>query len=234
MAIGMYRTKRKPLPKLSIAIALSLIIIGWFTANPAFNILQRNQAYAYLYPQKANNPVSANGTFWLESNPKLGAYPLSVWGKVLANQTKVIVIPEDHGYVSATGLDSIGQKVGGWITHKLKNSGQGKYSDPFTYKRTVGDVTEEIRVPKDVIDKHFKNNDAFGKFIDQVKNGLTNDDIIKETNKQNGVDEVLGQLKKALEQGEGTEAKMAKTTGNSLMVGGAILILFKLLPLLAL
>jgi hypothetical protein len=240
---NLFLTKRqyllKKLSKRSIAIALSLIIIGWFTANPVFNMFKQNDL-VYLYPYKNNNPVSENGLFWLESNPELGAYPISVWNIILKNQTKVIAIPEDYGYVSATGLDNLGQKLSGWITHKVKNRGQQNgYSDPFTYRRTVGDVTEEIRVPKDVIERHFKdNNDSFGKFIDQVKNGLTDNEVIKDTNQQKEVNKALEQLKKALENANTPntpdEAKMIKLTGDSLMIGGTVWMLLKLLPLLAL
>lgn len=231
----MFIVLRKSSIRRTFAISLLLIVLGYTIANP-LHASASNKQPVYLYPYATNNPVETTGLFWLESNPELGAYPLAAWTTALSNKLVVVGMPEDRGYIMGSSL--LGDKLGKYIVYRLRQKlatpapekgvkAPTPPKDQFVYKRTVGDVTEEIKVD---IGEHFRDNDAFGKFMDTVKQHLTNDEMIKETNKKQSNVINLPQIPDP----EPAQPEAAKAVGGALMLGGAALMLLKLLPLLAL
>ncbi|TGE35849.1 hypothetical protein E4K67_22270 [Desulfosporosinus fructosivorans] len=240
----MFIVLRKQSIKRTLALSILLIISGYTIANP-ISASASNKPLTYLYPYANNNPVEVTGLFWLESTPEMGAYPLAAWTTILSNKMVVVGIPENQGYMMGSSM--IGDKLGKYIVYRIKNKltatppkelapqkATSPPKDSFVYKRTVGDVTEEIKVD---VGEHFKDNDSFRKFMDTVKKNLTSGDLIKETNKNSKVpapsDKKLTLLPDEAPAPEATP-EAAKAVGNTLMLGGAALMLLKLLPLLAL
>ena len=234
---------RKSSIKRTVALSILLIIAGYCIANP-LSANASSKQLAYLYPYANNNPVEVSGLFWSEANPEMGAYPLAAWNTLLSNKLVVIGIPEDRGYMMGSSM--IGDKLGKYIVYKLRQKlmatppkelapqkATSPPKDQFVYKRTVGDVTEEIKVD---IGEHFKDNDSFRKFMDTVRKNLTSGDLIKETNKQ--VTPKPSPNKKLTlvpdESPAPVPPEAAKAVGNTLVLGGVALMLLKLLPLLAL
>ena len=232
---------RKSSIKRTLALSILLILTGYSIAHP----LSANASKplpAYLYPYANNNPVEVTGLFWLESNPAMGAYPLAVWNTLLGNKLVVVGIPENQGYMMGSSM--LGDKLGKWVVYKLRNKLTATPApekgvkipappkDQFVYKRTVGDVTEEVKVD---IGEHFKDNDSFRKFMDTVRKNLTNNDLIKETNKKAPATPPAGKkLTLVPDEAPAPTPEAAKAVGNTLMLGGLALMLLKLLPLLAL
>lgn len=233
----MFIVLRKSSIRRTFALSLLLIIVGYTIANPLHANASIKQPI-YLYPYSTNNPVETTGLFWLESNPELGAYPLAAWTTALSNKLVVVGIPEDRGYMMGSSL--LGDKLGKYIVYRLRQKlatpapekgvkTPAPPKDQFVYKRTVGDVTEEIKVD---IGEHFRDNDSFGKFMDTVKQHLTNDEMIKEANKKPEKQPKVINLPDIPDPEPTPET--AKAVGNTLMLGGVVLMLLKLLPLLAL
>ena len=229
----MFIVLRKSSIRRTFVLSLLLIIVGYTIANP-LHASASNKQPVYLYPYATNNPVEVTGLFWLESNPSLGAYPLAAWNTALSNKLVVVCVPENRGYTM--GSTMLGDKLGKYIVYRLRQKlatpapekgvkVPAPPKDQFVYKRTVGDVTEEIKVD---IGEHFKDNDSFEKFMDTVKKHLTDDTLIKETNKKGS----LPFMELPETPAENPEA--AKAVGNTLMLGEVALMLLKLLPLLAL
>ena len=232
----MFIVLKKSSIRRTLALSILLIIAGYSIANPIKANASIKQP-AYLYPYVNNNPVEVTGLFWLESRPDMGAYPLTAWTTLLSDKLVVVGIPEDRGYMMGSSM--IGDKLGKYLVYRIRNKllatpppekgakVPAPPKDQFIYKRTVGDVTEEIKVD---VGEHFKDNESFGKFMDEVKKHLTSDDMIKETNKPSP---------KSLKLVEPSDApsptpEAAKAVGNTLMLGGVALMLLKLLPLLVL
>ena len=92
--------------------------------------------------------------------------------------------------------------------------------DSITYERkiTSDGIEEKIRVE---VGEHFKNNDNFEKYLDGIKRNLTDKK------------ELPDRTPVPLEIPEPTP-ESAKAVGNTLVLGGIAITLFKLLPLLAL
>ena len=232
----MFIVLRKSSIRRTFALSLLLIIIGYSIANPLQSYAFVKQP-AYLYPYANNNPVEVTGLFWLESKPEMGAYPLAAWSAILSNKLVVIDIPENRGYMMGSSM--LGDKLGKYIVYRLRQKlatpvpekgvkAPAPPKDKFVYKRIIGDVTEEIKVD---IGEHFRDNDSFGKFMDTVKQHLTNDEMINETNRKQAKQPVI-ELPDVPQPDQTPEA--AKAVGNALMFGGAALMILKLLPLLAL
>lgn len=230
----MFIVLRKSSIRRTLALSLLLIIVGYTIANP-LHASASNKQPVYLYPYSTNNPVQTTGLFWLESHPEMGAFPLAAWTTALSNKLVVVGIPEDRGY--QMGSSMLGDKLGKYIVYRLRQKlatpapekgVQATFppKDQFVYKRTVGDVKEEIKVD---VGEHFRDNDSFEKFMDTVRKHLTDDSLIKETNKKVSLPSL------ELPEDHPTETpEVAKAVGNSLMLGGVALMLLKLLPLLAL
>lgn len=240
----MFIVLRKQSIKRTLALSILLILIGYTISNP-LSASASNKQPVYLYPYANNNPVEVTGLFWLESHPEMGAYPLAAWNTILSNKLVVVGIPENQGYMMGSSL--LGDKLGKYIVYRLKNKlaatppkelapqkATSPPKDQFVYKRTVGDVTEEIKVD---IGEHFKDNDSFRKFMDTVRKNLTSGDLIKETNKKVAPAPAPTSKKLTLVPDEvpaPVTPEAAKAVGNTLMLGGVALMLLKLLPLLAL
>lgn len=239
----MFLVLKKTSIKRTLALSVLLILVGFTLSNPIQASASPKQL-AYLYPYANNNPVQTTGLFWAEANPEMGAYPLATWNTLLNDKLVVVGIPEDLGYMMGSSM--LGDKLGKYIVYRLRqklstpapekgakaSSPPAPPKDQFIYKRTVGDVTEEIKVD---IGEHFKDNKSFDKFMDTVRKSLTNENLIKETNKK--VAPQPGNKKlKLVTDSEPTQVppEAAKAVGNTLMLGGVALMLLKLLPLLAL
>jgi len=224
---------RKSSIRRTLALSLLLIIVGYTIANP-LHASASNKQPVYLYPYATNNPVQTTGLFWLESHPEMGAYPLVAWTTALSNKLVVVGIPENRGY--QMGSSMLGDKLGKYIVYRLRQKlatpapekgvqAASPPKDQFVYKRIVGDVKEEIKVD---IGEHFRDNDSFEKFMDTVRKHLTDDSLIKDTNKKVSLPPLDLPEDHLAETPEATKA-----VGNSLMLGGVALMLLKLLPLLA-
>lgn len=238
----MFLVLRKSSIKRTLTLAVLLILVGFAISNP-LSVSASSKQLVYLYPYASNNPVETSGLFWLESNPEMGAYPLAAWSTLLSNKLVVVSIPEDRWYMMGSSL--LGDKLGKYIVYRIKNKltatpppekgvkAPSPPKDQFVYKRTVGDVTEEIKVD---VGEHFKDNDSFRKFMDTVRKNLTSGDLIKETNKKATPAPTPSKKLKLVPDKYPTPAppESAKAVGNTLMLGGVALMLLKLLPLLAL
>lgn len=238
----MFLVLKKSSIKRTLALSILMVIAGFALANP----LQASAAsqVVYLYPYQTNNPVQPSGLFWWESHPQLGAYTMVQWDQLLGNQLKVIAIPEYHGFILAKNFQSgmLGNNIGNWVVYKLRKRMQDKMKpgetpmqqpvtdDPFVYKRKVGNTTEEIKIPKSIINDHFKDNDNFDKFMDTVKRHLTDNDLIKDVNKR----ETPVPEDKITIPDQPHDQQQLHAAGNALMLGGVLLMILKLAPLLAL
>ena len=240
----MFIVLRKSSIKRTLALSILLIIVGYSISNP-FTASAATKKPVYLYPYVNNNPVEVSGLFWSEANPAMGAYSLAAWNTLFSDKLVVIGIPEGDNY--RMGSSMIGDKLGKYIVYRIRNKLMATPpkelapqktiappKDTFVYKRTVGDVTEEIKVD---VGEHFKDNDSFRKFMDTVRKNLTSGDLIKETNKKVAPKSAPGNKKLTLVPDEvpaSVPPEAAKAVGNTLMLGGVALMLLKLLPLLAL
>ena len=239
----MFLVLRKSSIRHTLVLSILLILTGFAIANPLSASASTKQP-VYLYPYATNNPVEVTGLFWLESNPEMGAYPLAAWSTLLSDKLVVVGIPEERGYMMGSSM--LGDKLGKWVVYKIRNKLAATPApekgvkipappkDQFVYKRTVGDVTEEIKVD---IGEHFKDNNSFKKFMDTVSKNLTNDSLIKDTNKKTPTPAPVGKKLTLVPDEAPAPAptpESAKAVGNTLMLGGVALMLLKLLPLLAL
>jgi|GEM_PF-1424383 hypothetical protein len=237
---------RKTSIKRTLSLSILLIIAGFALANP-LQVRASNPQIIYLYPYQTNNPVQPNGLFWWETHPELGAYNKPTWDKLLGNQVKVLGIPQ--GYVVSANM--LGNNLGNWVVWKLKNRIKDKMAtqqpqqvvvpspppennEPFVYKRKVGNSTEEIKIPKKIIDEHFGNNKNFDKFMDTVKKHLTDNELIRDVSAPKGESPKQPPIELPMPEQSTDDAQKLHIAGNALMVGGVALMLLKLLPLLAL
>lgn len=237
----MFLVLRKSSIRRSFALSILLILVGYSIANPSHASAAIKQP-VYLYPYATNNPVEVTGLFWAEANPEMGAYPLAAWNAILNDRLVVVGIPEHYGYVMGSSM--LGDKLGKWVVYKLRQKlstpapkkgvkATSPPKDQFVYKRTLGDVTEEIKVD---VGEHFRDNDSFDKFMDTVRKNLTNGELIKETNKKIAPAPNKNKLTLVPDAADQSDVspETAKAVGNTLMLGGVALMLLKLLPFLIL
>jgi len=210
--------------KRTLVIAMMLIVIGLSLKSPAFAQASQSNLY-YLYPYPSNNP-SQTSLFWSEASPEMGAFNLTMWEKIAPGRQLVVGLPKGYDIMETRGgilSDYIKAKIG----NKLKNGKSVEVvrpvpipKDSITYERkiTADGIEEKIKVE---VGEHFKDNDNFEKHLDTIKRNLTNKE------------ELPDRPPVPLEIPEPTP-ESAKAVGNTLVLGGIVITLFKLLPLLAL
>ena len=213
--------------KRTIAIATLLILVGLSLRSPLLANADESNLF-YLYPHPSNNP-SQSVLFWSESNPELGAYSLPMWSQIASNRQIVVGLPEGYGINAAMIGDNLGKYVVAKIGNRLRNGKKEEKTipplkDSITYERdiTPDGIKEKIRVE---IGEHFRDNDNFEKYVEVMKKGLTDK---KELPDRAPVPQELPSPPKD------DTAQAVTLFGNTLMLGGAALMLLKLLPLLAL
>lgn len=245
----MFLVIRKTSIKRVIALSVLLIVVGYTLTLPSQANASTGQII-YLYPYLNNNPVQTAGLFWWESHPELGGYTMAQWEQLLGTQLKVIGLPDNYILAKNFQDGMLGNNIGNWVIYKLRKKIQDRMkpeqtaqspkenNDPFVYKRSVGKTSEEIRIPKKLIDDHFRDNDNFDKFMDTVRKHLTDNSLIREVNKKT----VRRPKKEVPTPSPNDELKVPEqpkqdqqlhTVGNALMLGGLGLVALKLLPLLA-
>lgn len=172
----MFLVVRKSSVKRTLALAMLLIVVGMSIVTPIKTQAQSN--LVYLYPTEENNPVETIGLFWWEDYPELGAYPLPEWDKAFPGKQIVIGVP-DHMEMGAFVGDNIGKYIVAKIDKRKQNKGPYTKNDVFVYKRSITNtqINEEIRIE---IGKHFSDNDNFEKFIEIVRDSLTDPEIIQQ------------------------------------------------------
>jgi len=217
----MFLVLRKSSIKRTIAIASLLILVGISLRSPRFAQATESNIY-YLYPYPSNNP-SQSVLFWSESNPELGAYNLAMWSQIIPNKQIVVGLPEGYGIQTAMIANNLGKYIVARIGNNLRGKKQEETHTPppkdsITYERdiTPDGIKEKIRVE---IGEHFRNNDNFEKYVEVMKKGLTDKNELPD--------------RAPAPHGNDNTAQ-AVILGNTFMIGGAALILLKLLPLLAL
>lgn len=222
----MFIILKKTSIKRTLALAILLILIGANLSHP-FKAQATESELFYLYPYPSKNP-SQTSLFWSEANPKMGAYSLGMWKEIEPNRQIVIGLPEGYNVNSAL----IGRKGGNIgkisdaITARIKNryksntptGGKSTSSkDVLNYEREItpeGGIKEKVRVE---IVEHFRDNDNFEKYMTIIKQNITNVDEVPEDKPNPPVDET---------------AQATMVLGNTFMLGGALLFMIKLLPLL--
>jgi len=195
-----------------------LIVIGLSLKSPAFANANESPLY-YLYPYPSNNP-SQTSLFWSEADPDIGAYSLSMWSKIAPGRQIVVGLPKGYDIVETRGgilTDYIKAKIGDRIKSG-KNVPIPKDSITYERKITVDGIEEKIKVE---VGRHFKDNDNFEKYLDGIKSHLTDKK------------ELPDRAPVPLEIPAPTP-EAAKAVGNTLVLSGLVITLFKLLPLLAL
>jgi len=221
----MFIVLRKSSIKRTLAIAMMLIIIGLSLKSPAFTQANESPLY-YLYPYPSNNP-SQTSLFWSEADPSMGAFSLDMWHKIVPGRQIVVGLPKGYDIVETRGgilSDYIKAKIGSNLKNGSKPVDVGKPvpipKDSITYERkiTSDGIQEKIRVE---VGEHFRDNDNFERYLDSVKRNLTNKN------------ELPDRPPVPLEIPEPTP-EAAKAVGNTLVLSGVVIMMFKLLPLLAL
>jgi hypothetical protein len=172
----MFIVLRKSSVKRTLALAVLLIVIGISLAHPVK--VQATSNLFYLYPYPNNNPVNQNGLFWAEEAPTWGAFNLSAWEEFEPNKLLVIGIPDEY-QVNAT---MIGNNLSKYIMAKIgkrnsKTTGSKSSRDILIYEREIGPGFIKEKVKVEIID-HFKDNDNFEKYMEIVKNHLTDREVI--------------------------------------------------------
>ena len=216
---------RKSSIKRTLALSILLILVGLSLRNSHPAHASESNLY-YLYPYPSSNP-SQTSLFWSESNPKLGAYGLPMWSQIVPNKQIVIGLPEGYGINAAMIGDNLGKYVVTKISNRLNNGKKEEKTvpppkDSITYERdiTPDGIKEKIRVE---IGEHFRDNDNFEKYVEVMKKGLTNKNELPDR----------APVPRELPTSQG-DTDQAVVLGNTLILGGAALMLLKLLPLLAL
>ncbi len=216
----MFIVLRKSSIKRSLALSILLIMVGLSLSFP--NLSQANESSLYyLYPYPSNNP-SQTSLFWSESNPELGAYNLAMWSKMIDKQI-VIGLPEGYGISQAMFLgNNLGKYITARIGKKISSGGTGKYvpRDSVTYEReiTSDSIKEKVRIE---IGEHFRDNDNFEKYLEVIKNNLTDKNELPDR------PPVPAEIPTS---DDTTQAVVL--FGNTLTLAGMALMAFKLLPLL--
>jgi len=218
---------RKSSIKRTLALSILLILVGLSLRNSPLTEASESNLY-YLYPYPSSNP-SQTSLFWSESNPKLGAYSLPMWSQILPNKQIVVGLPEGYGINAAMIGDNLGKYVVTKIGNRLKNGKKEEKvvpppKDSITYERdiTPDGIKEKIRVE---IGEHFRNNDNFEKYVEVMKKGLTDKNELPD---RAPIPQELPAPKSS------ADTTQVVILGNTLILGGAALMLLKLLPLLAL
>ena len=218
--------------KRTLAMAVLLILVGVSLISP-FRAQASSNLY-YLYPYPSNNPAQTS-LFWSEAEPEMGAFNLGMWRSIAPGRQLVIGLPQGYQINSAM----LGNNLGKYITAKIGNRlSSGKRAvevnvpksapkDSITYKRkiTADGIEEEIKVE---VGEHFKGNDNFEKYLETIKKNLTNKDELP--------DREIAPLVLPVpvpEDSEEVQAAKVQLLGGGLILSGALM-LFKLLPLLAL
>ena len=200
----MFIVLRKSSVKRTLALAVLLIMVGLSIAKPQAAKAESN--IVYLYPTAANNPVEQNGLFWWESHPDWGSLTLPEWAEIIRNQEIIVGVPEHY----LMGSTMAGDKLGRFIVNKIRGKTGGKADkDVFVYNRKIfrDGIQEEIRVE---VGKHFRDNDNFRKFVDTIKDGLTDPDEIQKIPPKGSTDDT---------------AQAAMLFGNTMILGGLVLLL---------
>ncbi len=205
----MFLVLRKRSIKRTLALAILLIMVGISLVRP--HSAQAESNLLYLYPYPGNNPVQPSGLFWAEEAPTWGAFSLATWSEFIPGRQIVVGVPEDYQVNSAM----LGNNLGKYITTKLGgkvkgNTGGGRSTakDSLTYEREIypDGIKEKVRVE---INEHFRNNDNFEKYMDILKNHLTNPDELP--------------TEKPAPKAPDNDTAQAAMLGNTLILGGLAL-----------
>lgn len=211
---------RKSSIKRTLALAVILIMLVLNISNP-FKASASSNLY-YLYPAPSSNPLNTS-LFWSEADPAYGSYSLGMWSQIMPDKKIVVGLPEGYQVNAAMLGNNIGKyitaKIGGKLKAGSKATGSSSPKDSITYERkiTSDSIEEKVRVE---VGEHFKDNDSFEKYLDTIKQNLTNKDELPDRAPESAPVEV--------------PPEAAKAVGNSLVLGGVALMLIKMLPLLAL
>lgn len=215
----MFLVLKKSSIKRTLALATMLILIGLSLAHP-FKAQATESKLYYLYPYPSNNPPQSV-LFWSESDPKMGAYTLPMWSKITDKQI-VVGLPEGYKINAAMLGNNLGKYITAKIGNRIKGSSKSTVRQPrdtLSYKREISPdgIKEEVKV--EIVD-HFKNNDNFEKYLEIIKNNIS--ELPDET--PNPVEIPAPK----------NDAANAVMLGNTMILGGLALMALKLLPLLAL